>query len=193
MAMIASLFLLLWSGMGMTQTQGDRHFWKADLKVGLTQINVKTKQSSTTQAASTSYSQIEIRPGLQYFFNRKTSVSAYYFHTAIMKEYNSVGYGIGGRYYFYGMGTKIESTINDQVISQSPRFNLYGEVGYKRQSIEAENIDLKFNGFEVAVGAEKFLKDDWYCSLSFHPSFLKNGPNRSAITMSFLVGLGKMF
>jgi hypothetical protein len=182
-------FLLL--NFALAQDVSSRLKFKAQMDFGITHISTDTKATKTAAKSSSSFNQVELRPTLYYYPFEKIAIGLYYFQTTLIEDYNTSGFGGALKWHFLSRGTISESTIDNKKIIMTPTFSPYMDIGFKRQSFEGETIVVKYSGFEVGLGADWHMKNNYYINMCLRTSSLASGTSRSVFSQSLFVGFGK--
>lgn len=187
---ILSLIIFIFSKAFAFETSPVNNF-KLQINTGLTRETLTTKASSSTNASSESFSQIELRPQATYFFTKNIAAGAYYFQKSLLADFNSSGMGAYLRYYYSGQSSAFKYTLENKKIAETPTWAPYLQIGGKRESLEAETVSISFTGLDLALGVDWHWTDDYFFNFSANLTTQLSGATRTLSSQSFMIGFGK--
>lgn len=165
--------------------------FKLQISTGLTHETLKSKGSTSTTEKTQSFNQFEVRPQVSYYFNKSIAAGAYYFQKSVLADFNSSGIGAFFRYYFASQNTALKYTLDNKIITETPTWAPYVQMGVKKETLEAETVSISFSGLDLSLGVDWHWMNDYFLNFSANLTSQVSGSSRTLSSQSFLIGFGK--
>lgn len=155
---------------------------------------VDTKETDSTNEASTAVSFTAIEIGGDYFLTPKLAVSAQF----LIKLQSSVdtgikGFDVGARYYPFNPGHSSDLELLNSKIETSPGITTFVYGGFSNREYQLTSSNISFSGLEVGGGLDYHLNQRSFIRGSANYQMLQNTSSRSLSGFNASIGYGYSF
>jgi hypothetical protein len=186
--------LLLNSALAETGVKKERRRFNVFADLSYNSSSIDTKETDSTNKASTSASFSALEIGGDYFFHPRFAVTAQMlFKIQSSIEAGIKGFDAGVRYFPLNRGYKSEVQLLNSKIETTPGVSAFLYGGFSNREYQFSNSIVSFSGLEAGGGADLHLNQRSFIRFSLNYQMLQNNTTRSLSGLNAAIGYGYSF